>query len=211
MVACFPYHNFLVVTQLQLVQFLLKQAGVEKRTGDLFGNRDLLNIARNMARGLKVCIWDYTCPGTFYFSQYVMWLTFCKIQGVENVYTQHQPLLFQTMESITRGRLRDVDYPFVGDHFQQGRYVPLVFQILKSYNNSRWQLRISVMRKLTWTNQIAHNFWLWRPQEVVIFMVGGTTYEESRSVALQNATNSGIRFILGGTAVLNSKRYVQVI
>lgn len=41
-------------------------------------------------------------------------------------------------------------------------------------------------------------------------MVGGTTYEESRSVALQNATNSGIRFILGGTAVLNSKRYVQV-
>lgn len=42
-------------------------------------------------------------------------------------------------------------------------------------------------------------------------MVGGTTYEESRSVALQNATNSGIRFILGGSAVLNSKRYVQVI
>ncbi|CAF2060734.1 unnamed protein product [Brassica napus] len=124
-----------------LVQFLLKQAGVEKRTGDLFGNRDLMNIARNMARGLK---------------------------GVENVYTQHQPLLFQTMESITRGRLRDVDYPFVGDHFQQGR-----------------------------------------PQEVVIFMVGGTTYEESRSVALQNATNSGIRFILGGTAVLNSKRFLM--
>ncbi|XP_023643221.1 vacuolar protein sorting-associated protein 45 homolog [Capsella rubella] len=124
-----------------LVQFLLKQAGVEKRTGDLFGNRDLLNIARNMARGLK---------------------------GVENVYTQHQPLLFQTMESITRGRLRDVDYPFVGDHFQQGR-----------------------------------------PQEVVIFMVGGTTYEESRSVALQNATNSGIRFILGGSAVLNSKRFLK--
>lgn len=39
---------------LQLVQFLLKQAGVDKRTGDLYGNRDLLNIARNMARGLKV-------------------------------------------------------------------------------------------------------------------------------------------------------------
>lgn len=55
-VAFFSHHNFLDVTQLQLVQFLLKQAGVEKRTGDLFGNRDLLNIARNMARGLKVCI-----------------------------------------------------------------------------------------------------------------------------------------------------------
>ncbi|KAG6671672.1 hypothetical protein I3842_16G015900 [Carya illinoinensis] len=79
-----------------LVQFLLKQAGVDKRTGDLYGNRDLLNIARNMARGLK---------------------------GVENVYTQHQPLLFQTMESITKGRLRDVDYPYIGNHFQQGRFL----------------------------------------------------------------------------------------
>ncbi|XP_076947414.1 vacuolar protein sorting-associated protein 45 homolog [Bidens hawaiensis] len=124
-----------------LVQFLLKQSGVDRRTGDLYGNRDILNIARNMARGLK---------------------------GVENVYTQHQPLLFQTMESITKGRLRDVDYPFVGNHFQQGR-----------------------------------------PQEVVIFIVGGTTYEESRSVALQNSLNSGIRFILGGSALLNSKRFLK--
>ena len=45
------YYNF----YMQLVQFLLKQAGVDKRTGDLYGNCDLLNIARNMARGLKVC------------------------------------------------------------------------------------------------------------------------------------------------------------
>ncbi|KAK6939992.1 Sec1-like protein [Dillenia turbinata] len=124
-----------------LVQFLLKQAGVDKRTGDLYGNRDLLNIARNMARGLK---------------------------GVENVYTQHQPLLSQTMESIIKGRVRDVDYPFVGNHFQQGR-----------------------------------------PQDVVIFIVGGTTYEEARSVALLNATNPGIRFILGGSAVLNSRRFLK--
>ncbi|KAH8515726.1 hypothetical protein H0E87_004245 [Populus deltoides] len=124
-----------------LVQFLLKQAGVNKRTGDLYGDRDLLNIARNMARGLK---------------------------GVENVYIQHQPLLFQTMESIIKGRLRDVDYPFVGNHFQQGR-----------------------------------------PQDVVIFIVGGATYEESRSVALQNASISGIRFILGGSTVLNSKRFLK--
>lgn len=47
---------------------------------------------------------------------------------------------------------------------------------------------------------------VYRPQEVVIFIIGGTTYEESRSVAQLNASNSGIRFIIGGTAVLNSKR-----
>jgi len=45
----------LTIILWQLVQFLLKQAGVDKRTGDLYGNRDFLNIARNMARGLKVC------------------------------------------------------------------------------------------------------------------------------------------------------------
>ncbi|XP_043809263.1 vacuolar protein sorting-associated protein 45 homolog isoform X2 [Manihot esculenta] len=129
------------VAAFELVQFLLKQAGVDKRTGDLYGNRDLLNIARNMARGLK---------------------------GVENVYIQHQPLLLQTMESIIKGRMKDVDYPFVGNHFQQGR-----------------------------------------PQDVVIFIVGGTTYEESRTVALQNASNSGVRFILGGSVVLNSKRFLK--
>jgi vacuolar protein sorting-associated protein 45 len=46
-----------------------------------------------------------------------------------------------------------------------------------------------------------------RPQDVVIFIVGGTTYEEARSVALYNAANTGVRFFLGGSVVLNSKRY----
>ncbi|KAJ3692510.1 hypothetical protein LUZ60_012860 [Juncus effusus] len=124
-----------------LVQFLLKQAGVDKRTGDLYGNRDLLNIARNMARGLK---------------------------GVENVYTQHQPLLLQTMEGILKSRLRDADYPFVNNHFQQGR-----------------------------------------PQDVVVFIVGGTTYEEARAVALHNAMSSGTRFFLGGSTLLNSKKFLK--
>lgn len=44
------------------------------------------------------------------------------LQGVENVYTQHQPLLSQTMESIVKGRLRDVDFPYIGNHFQQARW-----------------------------------------------------------------------------------------
>ncbi|KAG4924718.1 hypothetical protein JHK87_050258 [Glycine soja] len=38
----------------KLVKFLLKQANVDKRTCDLFGNRDLMNIAHNVARSLKV-------------------------------------------------------------------------------------------------------------------------------------------------------------
>jgi vacuolar protein sorting-associated protein 45 len=32
---------------------------------------------------------------------------------VENVYTQHTPLLVQTLEALVRGRLKDLDYPFI--------------------------------------------------------------------------------------------------
>lgn len=122
---------------LQLVHTLLRQAGFDKRTGDLYGNRDLFNKARNMARGLKVsffemlwevlgtwkgslsliCCWASLHMPLLASKNYLCW------QGVENVYTQHQPLLAQTIESIMRGRLRDIDYPFVGNHFQQGRSV----------------------------------------------------------------------------------------
>ena len=59
----------------------------------------------------------------------------------------------------------------------------------------------------TFTVVVAESVAFHRPQDVVIFIVGGTTYEEARSVALYNAANPGVRFFLGGSVVLNSKRY----
>jgi vacuolar protein sorting-associated protein 45 len=47
-----------------------------------------------------------------------------------------------------------------------------------------------------------------RPQDVVIFIVGGSTYEEARTVVMQNAANNGTRVILGGSVILNSARYL---
>ncbi|KAJ7069672.1 Sec1 family-domain-containing protein [Mycena amicta] len=66
------------------------------------------------------------------------------------------------------------------------------------------------------------NATLQRPQDVIIFMVGGTTYEEARTVALFNqdpvvASNGGIpsgsgtRLLLGGTCVHNSSSYVEMV
>jgi hypothetical protein len=54
-----------------------------------------------------------------------------------------------------------------------------------------------------------------RPQDIIIFMVGGTTYEEARTVALFNqdpvaasngavASTGGARILLGGNCVHNS-------
>jgi hypothetical protein len=57
---------------------------------------------------------------------------------------------------------------------------------------------------------------------VIIFMIGGTTYEEARTVTLFNqdpvaASNGGIptaagtRLLLGGTCVHNSSSYVEMV
>lgn len=35
------------------------------------------------------------------------------LKGVDNVYTQHTPLVANTIEALARGRLRELDYPFV--------------------------------------------------------------------------------------------------
>jgi hypothetical protein len=36
------------------------------------------------------------------------------MQGVQNVYTQHEPLLLETLDQLVKGKLKDQDFPFVG-------------------------------------------------------------------------------------------------
>ncbi|CAI5475077.1 unnamed protein product [Closterium sp. Yama58-4] len=127
-----------------LVYTLLRQFGSKRRVADLYGSRDLLNmVARNVKRGLT---------------------------GVENVYTQHQPLIAQIIDAAAKGRLSEADYPFISGNFQQSR-----------------------------------------SQDLIVFVVGGTTYEEARAVALFNAANPNTRVVLGGTALLNSTRFIEEI
>lgn len=49
-----------------------------------------------------------------------------------------------------------------------------------------------------------------KPQDIIIFMVGGTTYEEAKLIAQVNASTPGVRVVLGGTSVLNSKVFMDV-
>jgi|SRR5579859_6959725 len=50
-----------------------------------------------------------------------------------------------------------------------------------------------------------------KPQDVVVFMVGGVTYEESKLVAGVNETIPGVRIVLGGTSVINSLMFLKVL
>ncbi|EJC98087.1 vacuolar protein sorting-associated protein 45 [Fomitiporia mediterranea MF3/22] len=144
----------------KLVYAFLNIAGSDQRQGDLFSTETLLAKGFSALKGLK---------------------------GVENVYTQHNPNLSQTLENLLKGRLKEASYPFVENP--------------------------------------GPNAALQRPQDVIIFIIGGTTYEEARVVSLLNqdlssgngppgsatASAAGTRILLGGTTVHNSGSFVDMI
>jgi vacuolar protein sorting-associated protein 45 len=95
------------------------------------------------------------------------------VRGAENVYTQHQPLLFQTLDALAKGKLKDSAFP-----------------------------------PLTTAGGAAPTA---RPSEVLVFIVGGATFEEAMKVAEFNAANPGMRVILGGSCVHNSTSFLKEI
>ena len=50
-----------------------------------------------------------------------------------------------------------------------------------------------------------------KPQDIVVFMVGGATYEEAKMVAQINASSPGVRIVLGSAGVLNSTSYLDAV
>lgn len=50
-----------------------------------------------------------------------------------------------------------------------------------------------------------------KPQDIVVFMIGGATYEEAKLVASVNASVPGIRVVLGATAIHNSTTFLEEV
>ncbi|XP_073423158.1 vacuolar protein sorting-associated protein 45 isoform X2 [Dendrobates tinctorius] len=124
----------------RLVSAVVEFGGKRVRGSDLFSPKDAVAITKQFFKGLK---------------------------GVENVYTQHQPFLLDTLDQLIKGKLRDNMYPYVGP---------------------------STLRD--------------RPQDIIVFIVGGATYEEAQTVYNLNRTTPGVRIVLGGTTIHNTKRLV---
>lgn len=51
---------------------------------------------------------------------------------------------------------------------------------------------------------------VFRPQDVIVFTIGGITYEETLAVHNINKTVPGIRVVLAGTTIHNCKRLVSL-
>ncbi|KAK0532023.1 vacuolar protein sorting-associated protein 45 [Tilletia horrida] len=186
-----------------LVFVFLNLAGAEQRQDDLFGQDNFFSRGKSALKGLK---------------------------GVENVYTQHNPHLAQTVENLMKGRLRETSYPWIsagGAHLPMGGGMP--------------------------PGVPGGPQGLYRPQDVIIFIIGGATYEEARTVALLNSGTApsaassssfnpssagasssipgasgggpsitggagggggafgGTRFILGGTCIHNSASFLDMV
>lgn len=45
-----------------------------------------------------------------------------------------------------------------------------------------------------------------RPQDIIVFIIGGATYEEALTVYNLNRTMPGVRIVLGGTTIHNTTR-----
>lgn len=75
---------------------LLTMANETKRTGDLFSTKNIFARASKLVGGLKVrCRWVDVLKDPKLITR--------RPQGVDNVYTQHQPLLVSTVDNINKG------------------------------------------------------------------------------------------------------------
>ena len=89
---------------------------------------------------------------------------------MENVYTQHEPLLSTTLDYFAKNKqLKDSTYPNV--------------------------------MNITGT----------KPTEMIVFIVGGATFEEATKVAEFNLNNPSIRVTLGGSYIHNSNSFLKEI
>ncbi|XP_066154996.1 vacuolar protein sorting-associated protein 45 [Euwallacea fornicatus] len=128
---------------IKRVVYLLEYAGSHARQSNLFNVDDAVKITKRFFKGLN---------------------------GVDNVYTQHKPLLHDTLADLVNGRLKEHVYPVVGNH-SSGL----------------------------------------RPQDIVVFIVGGATYEESLTVHSFSKPYPSFNILLGGTTVHNSRSFLEEV
>lgn len=50
-----------------------------------------------------------------------------------------------------------------------------------------------------------------RPQDIIVFICGGATYEEARYIAQLNDSTPGVRIVLGGNYIHNSRSFLEQV
>jgi len=141
--------------KVDMVDEIIRHAGHKVRGGDLFHSKSIL------ARASKILNSGF--------------------KGIESVYTQHQPLLTETLDQLLKGKLKPADYPFVdgggGGSVGGGAGA-----------NSKSKSKI-----------------------VMIYIIGGVTFEEECAIQTLNNSDQSVRLVLGGSCIHNTKSFVNDI
>ncbi|KIM89158.1 hypothetical protein PILCRDRAFT_2438 [Piloderma croceum F 1598] len=121
---------------------------------------------------------------------------------------QRQDDLFSTESLLAKGRSALKGLKGVENVYTQ--HTPHLTQTLENLFKGR--LRDT---SYPFVDGAGPNASLQRPQDVIIFMIGGTTYEEARTITLLNqdggSMSAGTRLLLGGTCVHNSSSYLEMV
>lgn len=181
---------------VHLIASLRDYAGTQRRSGDLFSNQSILaSFSNTVRRG---------------------------IGGVENVYTQHEPLLAYTLDDLLRGRLKVAEFPTAqgSDSFGTGSLLGANSDYGASSSATRGQ-----------TSSSNPNLFIRPPRELIVIIAGGVTFEESKCVSGINggpssfkpqegsttasaaaaAKQSHSRIVLGGSTITNSNLFAVEI
>ncbi|KAJ1675165.1 vacuolar protein sorting-associated protein 45 [Spiromyces aspiralis] len=147
----------------QVVDSILRFGGRNMRQGDLFENNNFFTRGINAIKGLK---------------------------GVENVYTQHKPLLSQILDMFVQGR----------DPNKMSQLYPVVSKV-PQYPSEHGPGPSDV-------GVTGRSY-----REIIVFIVGGVTLEEEAAVAKLNANPPipGLNVIIGGTNLHNSASFLDEI
>lgn len=138
-----------------LVDAIKVYAGAKKRSSDLFNNRSFFAVASNSVRR--------------------------GIGGVENVYTQHEPLLVHTVDCLFRGRLKNEDYPLIRPDDATSSTNSLIPDSSNNINSN------SILSS-SGSSSSSSSSCIMPCRQVIIVMAGGATYEESKCISAINNT-----------------------
>lgn len=130
------------------------------------------------------------------------------VQGIQNVYAQHIPVLMDTIQLILKGKLSSKHYPVL---------------VLPSSTSTATNNRTLSHQNSTGNNNNTFDYSTsFIPDEILIYMVGGVTYEEGTKIAefneqqrtlattsTNNRTIPIVRILLAGSTVHNSTSFLD--
>ena len=157
---------------LHMVQQAMKKGGVPSASVDLINV--MLRYGGTKSRGPG--LYGQGLDGAHNIMSKMTKSFMTSVQGVQNVYAQHIPVLMDTIDAITKGKLPRSSHPFVNGSYTK-QSVPQETVI---------------------------------PNDIIVYMVGGVTYEEGTKISEFNVANKGrFQVILGGSTVHNSTSFLE--